>query len=415
MVRSGSLRARRDGAGCSPAVRGCARWSPVLRAIRGGRERLGEVLTYLRAHGLRAVARKLRQLYVYDRQRVYITRSDLDGAASRSSGRTGVDVHLVRADDVSRFKAFPRLSERTVRAWLHADHHVLLASKDGVPAGYRWLSRRVPPAMAPVVTLQPDELFSMMSFVAPSFRRQGIHTALKTATESLLMPLGYRRVWGSQSPLNHVVHEVTYRPTNVTRYVGTLTRHSLLGHVRFSFVPTTHLSPERIVGAVDVLTAALGRLRRVGILANRVSVDVEPGALERLGASLQMGLGLTTVRETVRQAEELRESFDRIVGDEPDALIVLYDPMLLEHRRTLVDLATARRLPALYEGAEFAAAGGLFACSGPAPALGTLPDALRRVVVARDPAQLVINLTTARRLGVTLPHALLERADRVLA
>ena len=382
---------------------------------RVGLTQVTDALASLRAHGIRAAARKLKRFYLHSHERVYLTRGDLDAASRQPFGQRGLEVRLARSDDVSRFAAFPDLSPHTVRAWLAPDHYVVLALKDGVPAGYRCLSARVPPSLAPALHLTPDEVFSDILFVSPSLRRQGVNHELRAATGHLLRPLGFRRTWGCQSPFNHVIHEVTIRSTaGVSEYVGTLTRRSLLGRVRFSFAPTTPLSAARVAGAIHVLTAVLGRVRRVTLLANRVSVTAAPDSLESIGAQLGADIRVIAVTERHHQTEAFRGAFDRIAGDRPDAVIVLCDPMFLEHRRTLTHLAAAHRLPAVYEGAAFAAAGGLLACGEPTPGLSTLPDSLRRVVGAADPARLVVNLPTARRLNLSVPPTVLERADRIL-
>lgn len=342
---------------------------------------LGDAVRYVRAHGVRRVARKLRRLYLFNRERIYLTRGSLETAARRSLGPAGVEVRLVQPEDASRLLAFRHISPQTVRTWLGPDHRVVLALKDGMPAGYRWLSRRVTPSLAPVLTLEPDELFSVMAFVAPAFRRQGIHDDLVIGTGHLLRPAGFRHTWGSQAATNHAMQQVLLRPTYISRYVGTLTRQSSLGRVRFSFLPTTQLTVERVAGAVQLLAPLCGRVRRLSVLLHPVSVAVPPDAIDRVRAALGIDLRITSVSETARQAEAFAGAVERIAADRPDALFILYDTMFAEHRRTLTALVGARSLPALYEGTIFAAAGGLLACSAPAPCLDALPESLRRIAI----------------------------------
>jgi len=108
-----------------------------------------------------------------------------------------------------------------------------------------------------------------------------------------------------------------------------------------------------------------------------------------------------------------------------DALTVLPSSMVLSERRRLVDLAAKNRLPALYAQREFVYAGGLMSY-GPNGA-----DLFRRAATYVDKIlkgakpgdlpveqptkfELVINLKTAKALGLTIPQSLLQRADQVI-
>ena len=121
--------------------------------------------------------------------------------------------------------------------------------------------------------------------------------------------------------------------------------------------------------------------------------------------------------------------FDRAFSDmtrvRAGALTTLGGPMFFNERRRLVDLAAKNRLPVVYSQREFVDAGGLMAY-GP-----NLADLFRRAVTYVDkilkgakPAalpveqptkfELVINLKTAKALGLTIPQSLLQRADEVI-
>jgi putative tryptophan/tyrosine transport system substrate-binding protein len=123
------------------------------------------------------------------------------------------------------------------------------------------------------------------------------------------------------------------------------------------------------------------------------------------------------------------EEFDRAFSDmtkaRPGALTVWTSPALYNERRRLVDLAAKHRLPAVYPSREFVDAGGLMAYGA------NLADLYRRAATHVDkilrgakPADLpveqptkfdfVINLKTAKALGLTIPPALLSRADEII-
>jgi len=105
--------------------------------------------------------------------------------------------------------------------------------------------------------------------------------------------------------------------------------------------------------------------------------------------------------------------------------MVLTGPLTLRHRDAIVHLAATNRIPAGYEYTEFAPAGGLIAYSASVPALfhraAIYLDKIFKGANAGDlpveqPAkfELVINLKTARALGLTIPQSLLLRVDEVI-
>jgi hypothetical protein len=107
------------------------------------------------------------------------------------------------------------------------------------------------------------------------------------------------------------------------------------------------------------------------------------------------------------------------------ALIVLPSPMFYINYRRIVDLAAKHRLPAMYAGREFVEAGGLMCYGADIPDLFHRAAAyVDRILKGAKPADLpveqptkfdfVINLKTAKALGLTIPQSLLIRADQVI-
>jgi putative ABC transport system substrate-binding protein len=124
-------------------------------------------------------------------------------------------------------------------------------------------------------------------------------------------------------------------------------------------------------------------------------------------------------------SQELDKGFGTIVAARAEALIMESDRALLAHRERIVDFASRRRLPALYPYREFVQAGGL-ASYGP-----SYPTMFRKAATYVDkifkgakPADMpveqptkfefLINLKTAKALGLTIPPSLLLRADEVI-
>ncbi len=136
-------------------------------------------------------------------------------------------------------------------------------------------------------------------------------------------------------------------------------------------------------------------------------------------------LGITLQPAEAGEAGAFESAVDAGVRERADALFVLPDPLTLNERRRIADLAAKHRLPAMYGFKEFVTAGGLMS-------YGTMQtDLFRRaaahvdkVLRGANPAdvpveqatrfELVINLKTAKALGVTLPQSLLLRADQLI-
>jgi putative ABC transport system substrate-binding protein len=173
---------------------------------------------------------------------------------------------------------------------------------------------------------------------------------------------------------------------------------------------------------VEMLKQVVSRLSRVIVLA---PVDPARSALLKNVATGAQALGVKAEFLQGREPAELDRAFDALGQLRGDALLVPPMPFFFTHLKWVVDLATRRRLPAVYTAREFVAAGGLMAYGPDVPALH------RRVAVYVDkilkgakPADLpveqpttfdlAINLKTAKALGLTIPQALLLRADEVV-
>jgi putative ABC transport system substrate-binding protein len=186
------------------------------------------------------------------------------------------------------------------------------------------------------------------------------------------------------------------------------------------------LAPELIGKRLEQLTQAVPGVSRVavlwqpGALGKRTEQDMLKGAEATAGA---LGVRLQSVE--VRSPADFDRAFSDMTRARAGALIVLPSPIFSE-RRHLVDLAAKNRLPAVYTWREYVDAGGLMSY-GP-----DLADMLRRAATYVDkilkgakPAdlpieqptkfELVINLKTAKALGLTIPQSLLQRADQVSA
>jgi putative tryptophan/tyrosine transport system substrate-binding protein len=142
------------------------------------------------------------------------------------------------------------------------------------------------------------------------------------------------------------------------------------------------------------------------------------GAIE--GAARALGVHLEFV-EARGGPETFPRAFAEMIAARVEALTVLTSVLFISERRRLVDLAAKHRLPAVYVVRDFVADGGLMSY-GP-----LWIDLFRRVAIYVDKIlkgakpveqptkfELVINLKTAKALGLTIPPSLLARADQVI-
>ena len=174
---------------------------------------------------------------------------------------------------------------------------------------------------------------------------------------------------------------------------------------------------------LELLRDTLPKVRRVAILSNsgNPSQEVAVRDLKAAARSLRLQLQLLPVRGPV----EFEDAFGAMEREHADALLVVADSMFNLHRARLAALAAKNRLPSMYGFREFVEAGGLMSY-GPSVA-----DVFRRAATFVDkilkgakPAnlpveqptkfELVINLKTAKQIGLTIPPSVLARADRVI-
>ena len=176
---------------------------------------------------------------------------------------------------------------------------------------------------------------------------------------------------------------------------------------------------------LELLKAAVPQVSRVAVLHNPVTrAAATPAALDGAREAART-LSVELHALEVRQPSDLATAFSALAAWRAGAVLALSDPVFGSELAELAKLAAKNRLPAMYSRREFAEAGGLLAY-GP-----NFSDAYRRAAVYVDkilkgarPAdlpveqptkfELVVNLRTAKALGLTIPPAVLARADEVV-
>jgi putative tryptophan/tyrosine transport system substrate-binding protein len=175
---------------------------------------------------------------------------------------------------------------------------------------------------------------------------------------------------------------------------------------------------------LELLTQAVPGVSRVAGLWQPGGARTEKDMLK--GADLAArALGVRLQLVEARGPADIDRAFSDMSRARADALFVLATPMFFEERRRLVDLAAKSRLPAVYSLREYVDAGGLMAYgSNQADLFRGAATYVDKIFKGAKPAdlpieqptkfELVINLKTAKALGLTIPQSLLQRADEVI-
>ncbi len=183
------------------------------------------------------------------------------------------------------------------------------------------------------------------------------------------------------------------------------------------------VSPEIIGKRLALLKEAIPTLSRVSVLRNPTSPDIHVFIREAELAARSLKVQLHTV--DARGAAEFERAFAAMIKERAGAILVQADPAFLFNSRQLADLAARNRLPAMYGPPEHVEAGGLMAYGhNVAEASRRASIYVAKILQGAKPADLpveqptkfdlVINLRTAKALGLTIPPALLNRADQVI-
>ena len=250
---------------------------------------------------------------------------------------------------------------------------------------------RYPAVAAELATLRPDVIVTALS--EPAL------VALKNVTSTI-----------------PIVMLVSADPVG-TGLVASLARPG--GNITGMSILATEMGGKRL----EILKQAVPKAARVVVLWNT--------AHQGKAAEFRDTQAAAAALKVTLQSAEVREpgDFDRVLSasarHRPDAMVVFSDPLTISHRRQIIEHATKFRLPMISELRVFADAGGLMSYGA------SIADLFRRAATYVDkilrgakPAdlpieqptkfELVINLKTAKALGLTISPSLLQRADEVI-
>ena len=181
--------------------------------------------------------------------------------------------------------------------------------------------------------------------------------------------------------------------------------------------------PEIAAKQLELLKAAVPKAARVAVLYNPVNPVAAVAVVGLRSAAHTMAIGLQVLE--VRQRSELSSAFAALKAGRAGAVLVVSDPLFGSELARLARLVAENRLPAIYNRREFAELGGLLAY-GPSFSENYRRAAayVDKILKGSKPSdlpveqptkfELVVNLNAAKALGLTIPQALLLRADEVI-
>jgi putative ABC transport system substrate-binding protein len=185
----------------------------------------------------------------------------------------------------------------------------------------------------------------------------------------------------------------------------------------------TVMSPDLAGKQFQLLKEVVPKVSRVAVLRNPDNPAAKAMLREAEAAARALGVRLQTL--DARNPQEIDSAFVAMTTERPGALLILPDGLFLSQRSQIAELAMKRRLPSIRQSSVFPEAGGLMSYSA------NYLDQMRRAATFVDRIlkgakpgdlpvelptkfELVINLRTAKAIGLTIPPSLLQRTDRTI-
>lgn len=196
-----------------------------------------------------------------------------------------------------------------------------------------------------------------------------------------------------------------------------------LGRPGGNITGISNMVAEMVGKQLELLREVRPKVSRVALLGNPTNPNHGPQVRHAQDAARALGIRLQPLE--VRDLDGITRAFAAISTERADAVIVLTDTVLLDHRTRIADHASRHRLPTVFAVSEFVEGGGLLSY-GPSLTAGVRRAAayVDKIHKGAKPAdlpveqpltlELVINLNTAQALGLTIPQTVLQRADRII-
>ena len=185
----------------------------------------------------------------------------------------------------------------------------------------------------------------------------------------------------------------------------------------------TIVSPDLVGKQLEFLKEVAPKTSRVALLRHPDNPASLIPLREAEAAARVLGLRLQTLE--ARNPQDIDGAFAAMTRERAGALLILSDPIFTSQRRQIAEVAMKRRLPSIFWTAEYAQVGGLMVYGASTLDLERraaiyvdkiLKGANPRDLPVEQPTkfELVINLRTAKAIGVTIPSSLLQRADQII-
>jgi len=308
------------------------------------------------------------------------------GAEAQQSGkvyRVGFLLHGSRGPRDPLIQAFEQALRE--RGWVPGENLVIVyRSAEGQ-------YDRLPALAAELVRLEPQVIVAVSTAAA---------RATKDATSRIPIVM-----WGVSDPIGAGLI------TNFARPGGNVTG--------ITITPTWEIMAKHL----QLLKEVVPRARRIAVVWNPANPAMAPGVRAVEKAAPSLGVELQVVG--VQTPAEFEPAFRTMTQARADAIVIFQDSTFFTHLARLADLAVRHRLPSMCGLDGYAKAGGLMAygvnfAEAYRQAAGYVDTLLRGANPADLPVEqptkfhLVINLQTAKALGLTIPPSLLQRADQVI-
>jgi putative ABC transport system substrate-binding protein len=186
---------------------------------------------------------------------------------------------------------------------------------------------------------------------------------------------------------------------------------------------TSLMATETAGKRLELIREIVPTARRMAVLGNPRNTAVARSWTETIEIGSKMGMKMLSVE--VQAHDDVPKAFAAIVRERPDAMVVILDSLMVDHRHDIVKFAASNNLPTVYGGPMFADAGGLLVYTVDFHELWRraavyvdriLKGARAGSLPIEQPTkfELTINLKAAKALRLTIPPSLLLRADKVI-
>jgi len=175
--------------------------------------------------------------------------------------------------------------------------------------------------------------------------------------------------------------------------------------------------------ALEMLKELVPKAKRVAVLGNPSNPGTEPGVALLRAVAPALGLALDYV--SLQRLEDFDRAFDDLARTRPDGLFVTPDPFIFTQRERIIAFASSQRIPAAYGIREYVPAGGLFALGANRHEMyRRAARYVDRILKGAKPGdlpieepmrfELMINLKSAKAMGLDVPPTLLAQAEEVI-